>query len=63
MNKQIIRDPQILKADAVKALGNQSRLAEMLGLARSTVCEWKVYVPPYHAYRLLQIYPELKSND
>ena len=63
MNELIIKDPKILKSSAVKAVGNQAKLARLLGIGRSTVCEWKEYIPPYHAYRLLQIYPHLNDDD
>ena len=63
MKELTIKDPKILKSSAVKAVGNQAKLARLLGIGRSTVCEWKDYIPPYHAYRLLQVYPDLNSNE
>jgi DNA-binding transcriptional regulator YdaS (Cro superfamily) len=57
----IIKDPVIKKERAIKAAGNAARLAQVLGISRSSVSAWDEYVPALQAYRLIQIYPNLKS--
>ncbi|MBS3953656.1 MAG: hypothetical protein KGZ88_11970 [Methylomicrobium sp.] len=56
---QIIKDPEVPKEKAIAAVGSKAKLARLLGIARSSVTAWGEYVPPYQAYRLLQIYPDL----
>lgn len=57
-----IKDPVILKKDAVSAAGNAAKLARILGLSRAAVSDWGEYVPSYQAYRLVQIFPDLKKE-
>jgi DNA-binding transcriptional regulator YdaS (Cro superfamily) len=56
-----IEDPVIKKEQAIESAGNAARLAKALGISRSSVSDWGEYVPPLQAYRLIQIYPELKT--
>lgn len=56
------KDPVITVERAVNAAGNKASLARQLGLSRATVSEWGEVVPALHAYRLVQIYPELDTS-
>ncbi len=55
------KDPVITVERAVKAAGNKASLARKLGLSRASVSEWGDLVPTLHAYRLVQIYPEIEG--
>jgi DNA-binding transcriptional regulator YdaS (Cro superfamily) len=57
-----IEDPVIKKEQAIELAGSPSRLAKVLGIARSSVSDWGEYVPTLQAYRLIQVYPELKNK-
>jgi DNA-binding transcriptional regulator YdaS (Cro superfamily) len=58
-----IEDPVIKKEQAIALAGSPARLAKALGIARSSVSCWGEFVPPLQAYRLIQIYPELKIME
>lgn len=55
------KDPQIKKADAIALAGNAANLARITGLSRAAITDWPEFVHPVWAYRLMQIFPELKN--
>lgn len=61
-NNQLIKDPVIAKSTAIEVAGNANKLAILLGISRAAVSGWGKNIPPYQAYRLLQIFPSL-NND
>jgi len=64
MNKNPqFKDPVISKEMAIKAAGNMSRLAGLLKIKRSSVSEWGEKVPGLQAYRIIQIFPDLKDQE
>jgi DNA-binding transcriptional regulator YdaS (Cro superfamily) len=62
MNIYPIKDPVVFKEDAIKAAGSASKLARILSVCRATVSAWGEEIPPYHAYRILQAFPDLKQD-
>lgn len=61
------KDPEIKVEDALALYGgNQSRLASVLGVSRSSVCQWvkegRKLVPTIQAYRLKQMHPEITDT-
>jgi len=59
----IIKDPVVLKIDAVNKFRSGAQLASFLGVTRQCVNGWGELVPPLYAYRLIQIYPDLMKES
>jgi hypothetical protein len=56
-------DPVVRRERAIHAASNkQSELARLLNVGRSTVNEWPEFLPPLHAYRVAQIFPDIVEN-
>lgn len=46
------------KDEAIKLAGNAATLAEVLGITRQAVCQWKDdKIPPLQVYRLKELKP------
>lgn len=58
-----IKDPLVLKSEAIKLAKSGAALARLLGVTRTCVHDWGECLPPVHAYRIVQIYPELAKQD
>ena len=57
-------DPKITVEEALEYFGSKAKLAKELGLHRVTVTDWAnkeefIYIPPLHAYRLLNSHPDV----
>ena len=57
MNK--LKDPVITKEQAISAAGNAAKLARILGISRASVSGWGKFVPPYQAYRIEKLFPDI----
>jgi hypothetical protein len=62
-NKKLFNDPIITKAEAISQAGNKAKLADFLHIPRQCITQWGDYVPTVHAYRLVQIYPDIEIEQ
>ena len=61
-SRKVISDPLIRKEDAIRLAHSGAGLARILGVNRASVHEWGEFLPPLHAYRILQIFPQLEDK-
>ncbi|MDD5273900.1 MAG: Cro/CI family transcriptional regulator [Methylovulum sp.] len=57
-----ITDPIVAKDKAIKKAGNAAKLAKLLGISRASISGWGDYLPPYQAYRIIQVYPDINEH-
>ncbi|RXJ70762.1 Cro/Cl family transcriptional regulator [Veronia nyctiphanis] len=52
------------KSDAIKFFGNQTKLAEALGITNSSISQWGEHVPPLRAFQIERLtHGKLKVVD